>query len=60
MARVMADETQRVAKTFGGIEEEMMLAKSFEVTEYAKALQTMAQVRTSQEHIKSSQKECAL
>lgn len=49
MARVMADETQRVAKTVGGIEEEEMLANSFDVTESARALQTTAQVRTLQE-----------
>lgn len=49
MARGMADETQRVAKTVYGIEEETMLAMSFDVTESARALQTTAQVRNLQE-----------
>lgn len=49
MAREMAEETQRVAKTVDAIEEEKILARSFKITESAKTLQTTAQVRTLQD-----------
>ncbi|XP_026318174.1 uncharacterized protein LOC113228946 [Hyposmocoma kahamanoa] len=44
MAREMAEETQRVAKTVDAIEEEKILVRSFKITESAKTLQTTAQL----------------
>lgn len=46
MARIMSAETERVAKTVGGIEEEKLKARSFDVRDSARALQTTAQVRS--------------